>query len=44
MDKAILDWVNGYVGQSYKFDVLVHFIGGNPLVKGVPLAALFLLL
>lgn len=39
-----MDWVNGYVGQSDKFDIFVSFLSGNPLVKGVPLAALFLLL
>lgn len=44
MDKAILDWVNGYVGQSEKFDIFVSFIADSPLVKGVPLAMVFLFL
>lgn len=42
MDKVILDWVNGYAAQSEKFDNFVSFIAINPLVKGVPIAALFL--
>lgn len=44
MDNAILGWVNGYVAQSGVFDSFVSFIANNPLVKGAPIAALFLFL
>lgn len=39
-----MQWVNGLVGRSEDLDLLVRFIAGNPLIKGVPLAALFLFL
>jgi undecaprenyl-diphosphatase len=44
MDTVILDWVNGYVAQSKTFDNFVSLIANNPLVKGVPIAVLFLFL
>jgi len=44
MDSVIIDWVNGFVGQSATFDRFVELIAVNPLVKGVPIAALFLFL
>jgi undecaprenyl-diphosphatase len=44
MDEEILRWLNGYVAQSETFDRFVQFIANNYLIKGVPIAVLFLFL
>jgi undecaprenyl-diphosphatase len=44
MDETVLILLNGYVAKSKTFDNLVFFISANQLVKGVPIAMLFLFL
>jgi undecaprenyl-diphosphatase len=44
MDGEILIWVNGFAAQSETFDKFVALVANSPLIKGVPVAVLFLFL